>query len=233
MNVYHISKDNYQQYAPFDIVAVDESFRKLYDRSVRMFRLDFDNPPPVDEIISGSKGATLGEAFDNDEWLKIEKMTTRAPQKPFRYFIHNSIKDEYLKYTGGELRWDSQIVYGILVHHQRTTLTSKNYQDFALRRMLAMSSEYDVIDEYGDWFWLNRIKTDEVRAVFSNYDEFNFNRDETFFHMGLGTGIWVDRSIVDQFREETTKLGYPDRGNHILHPVWNELVWKIIEENKK
>lgn len=229
----NLSKDNYQQYAPFDIVAVDESFRKLYDRSVRVFQLDFDTPPPIDEIINASKEATLSEAFDNDDWLKIEKMTTRAPQKPFRYFIHNSIKDEYLKNTGGELRWDSLIVCGLLVHHQRITLTSKNYKDFAPRRMMAMASEHEIIDEYGDWFWLNKIKVEEARTVFSNYDEFKYERDETFFHMGLGTGMWVDRSIVDKFREETAKLGYPDRGNHILHPVWNELVWKIIEDNKK
>ena len=230
---YHLSKDNYLQYAPFDIVAMDESFRKLYDRSVRLFQLDFNNPPPIDEIINTSKGASLGEAFESNDWFKIEQEWVHNGKTfNFKRYIHISIKDEYLKYTGGELRWDSDIVYGILVHHQMVTLNRENYKDFAPRRMMAIADgrgfPCEIIDEYGEWF-LGELPDENLRKVFTNYDDFTFECDETFFHMGLGTGMWVDKSIAQQFKEETQKIYYPQRGVHLLYPQWRELVWKIVD----
>ena len=39
--VIHLDNNtDYLQYAPFDIIAVDESFHKLYDRKKRMFQYD-------------------------------------------------------------------------------------------------------------------------------------------------------------------------------------------------
>lgn len=45
-----LPNNNYQQFAPFDIVAVNETFRKLYDRSGKVYQLDYDNPPPLYEL---------------------------------------------------------------------------------------------------------------------------------------------------------------------------------------
>lgn len=231
MNTIHLTQDNYQQYAPFDIVAVNVSFRKLYDKAKRVLHLDFDNPPPINDIVNAPAYASLDNAFDNDDWLMIESsLVVHDRTLTFRSYIHNSIKDEYLKYTGGELRWDHLIVEGILVHHQRVTLTSKDYKDFVPRKMMAYHSDGEAIDEYGNWFGLYGIRTEEKWAVFSNLDDFMSDLEKNFFHTGLGTGMWVDKSIAQRFKDETQKINYPQGGVRLLYTQWKELVWKIVNE---
>lgn len=237
MNVYHLSIDNYQQYAPFDIVAVDVPFRKLYDKAVRVFQLDYDNPPPISEIVNAPIGASLENAFDNDDWLKIIDHELVKPDftMAIKRYIHNSVKDEYLKRTKGSIVWNPHYLYELLVGHQCITLTNENYKDYVPRRVIAFASlygsspDYEVIDEYGEWFYLDGISEDGVQAVFPNHNDFTFKSDETFFHMGLGTGMWVDKSIVQRFKEETQKINYPQGGVRLLYPQWKELVWRIID----
>lgn len=230
--------NNYQHYTPFDIVAVDVSFRKLYDKAVRVFQLDYDNPPPISEIVNAPAGASLESAFDNDDWLMIESRLVRPDfTVSNKRYIHNSIKDGYLKRVNGKIVWNPRYLYELLVGHQRITLTNENYNDYVPRRMMAFASlygsmpDYEVIDDYGEWFYLDGISEDRIQVVFPNHKDFTFKSDETFFHMGMGTGMWVDRSIADLFRAETGKIGYSKRGNHILHNVWKELVWKIIKKS--
>ncbi len=238
MNTIDLTFENYQQYAPYDIVAVDESFRKLYDRKCVVFRLDYDTPPPVGELFNCEKGATLEEALCNENWLKIESSIQRHElTKTFRHFIHNSIKDEYLERNNGENKWSAQVLYETLFHKHRIKLTSKNYKDFTPRRIMAKASlcssctAMEYIDEYGEWFTLGRIKEEELYYVFTNFNDLNHEREETFFHMGLGTGMWVDKSIADKFRAEVDRVcpGYFDRRPYLLHPVWNEIVWSVLE----
>lgn len=228
--------NNCQQYAPFDIVAVDVSFRKLYDKAVRVFQLDYDNPPPISEIVNAPAGASLESAFDNDDWLMIESRLVRPDfTVSNKRYIHNSIKDGYLKRTKGTIIWNPHYLYELLVGHQRITLTNENYKDYVPRRVIAFASlygsspDYEVIDEYGEWFYLDGISEDGVQAVFPNHNDFTFMSDETFFHMGLGTGMWVDKSIAQRFKEETQKINYPQGGVRLLYPQWKELVWKIID----
>ena len=76
----------------------------------------------------------------------------------------------------------------------------------------------------------------------SNYTDFTFKRDETFFHTGLGTGMWVDRSIAEAFAVEADKVYYRDGIVNFdgtlrmqvwkLHPVWRELVWGVLDSKK-
>ncbi len=100
--------------------------------------------------------------------------------------------------------------------------------------MLAIASlycsmpDYEVIDEYGEWFYLDGISEDRIQVVFPNHKDFTFKSDDTFFHMGLGTGMWVDKSIAQRFKEETQKINYPQGGVRLLYPQWRELFWKFV-----
>lgn len=231
----NLTQDNYRQYAPYDIVVVNESFRKLFDRRCVVFKLDYDTPPPVGDLFNCDKDTTLEDALCNENWMKIES-TINRPQftATIRYFVHNSIKDEYLERNNGKVKWDEQIVYETLVHRHRINLTSHNYKDFTPRKIMAIAGTgiTEIIDEYGDWFLLGRITEDELNSVFANNCDFNFEHDETFFHMGLGTGMWVDKSIVNEFRAEVDRVckGYFDNRPYLLHPVWNEIVWSVLEK---
>lgn len=87
MNVYHLSKDNYKQFAPFDIVAFYE-FIEVIDRSKRVFRFEQGNVPPLHELFHVPPNATLKEAFPKSEWLTLHLgLGTGA-------WIHYSIWDE-------------------------------------------------------------------------------------------------------------------------------------------
>ena len=191
------SNTNFQQYAPFDIVAVDESFRKLYDRKNRLFQFEDKNTLPLDLIFNCTEKDTWEDVLNNGDWFKIE---TSFRERVFRRYIHRSIEEEYLKRTNGLLEWDPQFVYEVIVDKHRVTLTSNNYIDYSPRKMLAFASlpHYEIIDEYGAWFFLDSITVSELQSIFSNYNDFKFERDETFFHMGLGTGMCMER----------TRLGY-------------------------
>lgn len=61
----NLSKDNYQQYAPFDIVAYHE-LSVAIDRTKRVFK--FEEGVPRHEIFHYPKGATISEAFKEGEW---------------------------------------------------------------------------------------------------------------------------------------------------------------------
>ena len=122
--------------------------------------------------------------------------------------------------------------------------------DFSPRKMIAYASLYggvppyiEIIDEYGEWFYLDNITKSEVQKMFTNYNEFSFEQDDTFFHMGLGTGMWVDKSIVEPFSKEAERIysdgkpPLPD-GRKIylpgnLHENWKEVVWRIIKETNR
>lgn len=201
--VIHLDNNtDYLQYAPFDIIAVDESFHKLYDRKNRLFQYDDHNDLPLELLFNCAKKGTWEEAMNNGDWLKIET-SIRNGSIVIRRFIHNSIEEEYLKRTNGLLKWNPDFIYEIIVDKHRVTLTSNNYIDYSPRKMIAYASlcsscpSFEIIDEYGGWFYLDTIMESEIQKVFPNYNEFTFRRDDTFFHMGLGTGMWVDRSIVD------------------------------------
>ena len=128
----------------------------------------------------------------------------------------------------------------------RVTLTSNNYMDYSPRKMIAFASlysggpDYEIIDEYGGWFYLDTIRKSEVQKVFPNYNEFTFGRDDTCFNMGLGTGMWVDKSIVEPFSKEAERIysdgmpslpdGTKKRWPINLYPVWREVVWGIIND---
>lgn len=127
----------------------------------------------------------------------------------------------------------------------RVTLTSNNFYSYSPRKMLAFASLYsggpdnEIIDEYGEWFYLDNITESEIQQMFPNYNEFTFGWDDTYFHMGLGTGMWVDRSIVERFSQEAERIYFegvpplPDgtkrRWPRNLYPVWREVVWGIID----
>lgn len=250
--VIHLNNNsNYRQYAPYDIIAVDETFHKLYDRRNRLFRfddLDDHNNLPLGLIFHCAENTTWEEVLNNSDWLKIETPLRRSScVNVNRRFIHKSVEEEYLKRTNGDLIWSPQFVYEVIVNKHRVTLTSENYKDFMPRRMLAISSVEnpisEIIDENGGWFFIDGIKMSELQSVFSNWDDFKFETDDTFFHMGMGTGMWVDRSIVAPFSKDAERIysggkpPLPDgtkiviRGN--LHPVWREVVWGIIESRNE
>lgn len=231
-----INNDNHLQYTPYDIIAVDESFRKFYDRSGRVYQLDIDNPPPLNRIVECPEGTTISNAFDNDDWLRIEHdfVNSKRAVTHFRHYIHKSIREAYLTRTEGKLVWEPQYVYEIVVGHQRVTLTNNNFREFSPRMMMAFadSGYYEIIDENGDWFLLGKISRENLEAVFPNYKDFKFERDESFFHMGLGTGMWVDKSIVQRFAIEAQKIytnnGSQARAPYLLHPIWKETVWRLL-----
>lgn len=238
MNI--ISKDNYAEYAPYDIVAVDEWFHKLFDRNGTIYQLDYGNPPSPSDILGCVEGTTWANAFDDGNWVKIEKVISlRCQEVTFRHFIHKSISKEYLERTNGRLEWDHLFVYEILVGHRRVILSRNNYSEFSPRKMMAFADLYcslpdnDIIDESGNWFHLDDISDEQLLSVFPNYKDFTCERDETFFHMGLGRGMWVDKSIAEEFGIEAQKI-YNDnckqerRSPHLLYPVWKETVWKIL-----
>ncbi|MBO4752810.1 MAG: hypothetical protein J5526_08755 [Bacteroidales bacterium] len=232
----YINKENYRQYSPFDIVAVDESFRSLYDRSNVVYKLDSGNPPAPSDILGVSKETTWGEAFNNDDWLQIN---TSYKDRIARCFIHKSIKDEYLKRTNGELKWDSHFVYEVLVNKHRVEISSRNYKDFTPRKIMAIADEGggfgNLIDEKGEWFYLGSIIEEELMTVFPNFDDLLSHAKENFFHMGLGTGMYVDMSILDEFRNEVEKTCCPNGvyANFLLRPQWKELVWKVVDSHEK
>ena len=236
------SNTDYQQYVPYDIIAVNESFRKLYDRRNKVFQFESIYSLPLDILFHCKEGTTWEEVLNNDDWVEIR---SSVRDMIFRSFIHESIKEEYLKRTDGVLKWKPQFIYEIVVNKHRVTLDSNNYKDFTPRKIMAIASLNgggpisEIIDEYGEWFYLShQIKYSELQFVFSNYNEFKFERDDTFFHMGLGTGMWVDRSIVEPFSIEAEHIysggkpplpdGTKKRSPGNLHPVWREVVWNII-----
>lgn len=240
----YIQLDNnsdYQQYAPYDIVAINESFYKLYDRKNRVFLLKDLTVLPMDIAFHCPAGTTWKEALKNGDWQEIVTPLVRRAG-PFHSFIHNSIKDEYLKRSNGELIWSSQFVYEVIVNKHRVKLTNKNYMDFVPRKMMAIHSDGEIIDEYGGWFSMGVFSSVVLQAVFSNYTDFTFKRDETFFHTGLGTGMWVDCSIAEAFAVEADKVYYCDGIVNFdgtlrmqvwkLHPVWRELVWGVLDSKK-
>lgn len=98
-----LPNNNYQQFAPFDIVAVNETFRKLYDRSGKVYQLDYDNSPPLNAIVDCPKDAALADDFENDDWLKMEHDIVRSDNSKIHFmrFIHNSIREAYLRRTNG------------------------------------------------------------------------------------------------------------------------------------
>lgn len=237
------NNSNYQQYAPYDIIAVDESFHKLYDRKNRLFRYDSLNTLPLGLLFNCAEKDTWEDVMNNGDWLKIEE-SIRERSMVLRHYIHKSIEEEYLKRTNGLLKWNPDLIYEIIVNKHRVTLTSSNYIDYSPRKMIAFASlysgvpYYEIIDEYGGWFYLDTIKESEIQKVFPNYNEFTFGRDDTFFHMGLGTGMWVDKSIVDPFSKEAERIysdgvpplpdGTKKKWPRNLYPVWREVVWGII-----
>jgi len=243
--VIHLDNNtDYQQYAPYDIIAVDESFRKLYDRRNILFRFDDPNSIPLRAIFHCANEIIWEDVFNNDNWIKIET-SIRERSMVFRYFVHKSIEEEYLKRTNGLLEWEPQFIYEIIVDKHRVTLTSNNYMDYSHRKMLAYASlqgSCEVIDEYGEWFHLDGITVRELQSIFPNYNEFKFERDDTFFHMGLGTGMWVDWSIVEPFSKEAERIysggmpqlpdGMKRRNSSNLYPKWREVVWGIIYNEK-
>lgn len=237
------SNTNFQQYVPYDIIAVDESFHKLYDRKNRLFQFEDKNTLPLELLFNCTEKDSWDDALNNDEWLKIET-SIRGGSIVNRHFIHNSIEEEYLKRTNGLLEWKPQFIYEVIVDKHRVTLTSNNYMDYSPRKMIAYASlysggpDYEIIDEYGEWFYLDNIMKSEVQKIFPNYNEFSFGWDDTFFHMGLGTGMWVDKSIVDPFSKEAEIIysggmpplldGTKRRNPSNLYPKWKEIVWSII-----
>ena len=237
------NSSNYQQYAPYDIIAVDESFHKLYDRKNRLFRYDDLNTLPLELLFNCAEKDTLEDAMNNGDWLKIET-SIRNGSIVIRRFIHKLIEEEYLERTNGLLKWNPDFIYEIIVDKHRVTLTSNNYMDYSPRKMIAFASlysggpDYEIIDEYGEWFYLDKITRIEVQSMFPNYNDFKLER--TFFHMGLGTGMWVDRSIVELFSQEAERIysigmpqspdGTKKRWPRNLYPVWREVVWGIIDD---
>ena len=235
---------NFQQYAPFDIVAVDELFHKLYDRRNKLFQFYDPNNLPLGELFHCIDEITWEAVFNNDDWIKIET-SIRGGTIVNRHYIHKSIEEEYLKRTNGLLEWEPRFIYEVIVDKHRVTLTSNNYKDYSPRKMIAYASldsagsVYEIIDEYGEWFYLDDITESEVQRMFPNYKEFKFERDDTFFHMGLGTGMWVDMSIVEPFSKDAEfiysggKPPLPDgtkrRTPSNLYPKWKEIVWDVIE----
>lgn len=233
------STTNHRQYAPYDIIAVNESFHRLYDRKNRLFRYDDHNNLPLVLLFNCTEKDTWEDVLNNGDWFKIE---TSFRERISRHYIHKSIEEEYLKRTNGLLEWEPQFIYEIIVDKHRVTLTSNNYMDYSHRKMLAYASlqgSCEVIDEYGEWFHLDGITVRELQSIFPNYNDFKFERDETFFHMGLGNGIWVDRSIVEPFSKEAKRIysggmpplpdGTERRNPSNLHPKWKEVVWGIID----
>lgn len=245
-NIYLNRDTNYQQYAPYDIIAVDESLHKLYDRKNILFRFDDLNHLPMELLFGCSGNVTWDDTLNNEDWFKIET-SIRGRSMVFRHYIHKSIEEEYLKRTNGLLEWNPRFVYEIIVDKHRVTITSNNYIDYSPRKMIAYASldsswpVSEIIDEYGGWFYLDKITSIEVQRMFPNYNDFNFERDETFFHMGLGTGMWVDRSIVEPFSKEAENIysgglpplpdGTKRRNPSNLYPKWKEIVWAIIKKN--
>ena len=244
--VIHLDNNvDYLQYVPYDIIAVDESFHKLYDRKNRMFQYDDHNDLPLELLFNCAEKDTWEDVMNNGDWLKIES-SIRNGSIVIRRFIHKSIEEEYLKRTNGLLKWYPEFIYEIIVNKHRVTLTSNNYMDYSPRKMIAFASlysgvpYYEIIDEYGGWFYLDTIMESEVQKVFPNYNEFTFGRDDTFFHMGLGTGMWVDKSIVEPFSKEAERIysdgmpplpdGTKKRWPRNLYPVWREVVWGIIND---
>ena len=104
------NSSNYQQYAPYDIIAVDESFHKLYDRKNRLFQYDDHNDLPLELLFNCAKKGTWEEAMNNGEWLKIET-SIRNGSIVIRRFIHKSIEEEYLERTNGLLKWNPDFIY--------------------------------------------------------------------------------------------------------------------------
>lgn len=235
------SNTNFQQSVPYDIIAVDESFHELYDRKNRLFRYDDQNILPLELILKCTEKDTWEAVLNNGDWFKIE---TLFRERVYRQYIHKSIKEEYLKRTNGLLEWEPQFIYEVIVDKHGVTLTSNNYMDYSPRKMIAFASlysagrDYEIIDEYGEWFYLDNIMDSEVQKIFPNYNEFSSRRDYTFFHMGLRTGMWVDRSIVDPFSKEAEIIysggmpplldGTKRRNPSNLYPKWKEIVWSII-----
>lgn len=231
------SNTNFQQYVPYDIIAVDESFHKLYDRRNRLFRFDDINTLPLELLFNCTEKDSWEDVLNNGDWFKIE---TSFRERVSRHYIHKSIEEEYLKRTNGVLEWDPQFIYEVIVGKHMVTLSSDNYIDYSPRKMLAYASlsGYEIIDEYGEWFSLDRITVVELQRIFPNYIDFKFERDDTFFHMGLGTGLWVDRSIVELFSKEAERIysggmpplldGTKRRNPSNLYPKWKEIVWSII-----
>ena len=235
------SNTNFQQYVPYDIIAVDESFHQLYDRKNRLFQFEDKNILPLELLFNCTEKDSWEAVLNNGDWFKIE---TLFRERVYRQYIHKSIEEEYLKRTNGLLEWEPQFIYEVIVDKHRVTLTSNNYMDKKKKKMIAFASlysggpDYEIIDEYGEWFYLDNIMKSEVQKIFPNYNEFSFGGDFTFFHMGLGTGMWVDRSIVDPFSKEAEIIysggmpplldGTKRRNPSNLYPKWKEIVWSII-----
>ncbi len=133
------NNSNYQQYAPYDIIAVDESFHKLYDRKNRLFQYDDHNDLPLELLFNCAKKGTWEEAMNNGDWLKIET-SIRNGSIVIRRFIHKSKEEEYLERTNGLLKWNPDFIYEIIVDKHRVTLTSNNYMDYSPRKMIAFAS---------------------------------------------------------------------------------------------
>ena len=110
--------------------------------------------------------------------MKIET-SARGGSIVNRYYINKSIEEEYLKRTNGVLEWKPQFIYEVIVDKHLVKLTLENYLDFPPRKMMAYASlysggpDFDIIDEYGNWFHLDyKMTKDKVQKVFSNYNEF-------------------------------------------------------------
>lgn len=89
--------DNYQQYAPFDIVVWHE-MNELIDRSGKIFRLgrvDDVPPAPLNEIMHCEKGARLIDIFNDSEWVDFHTGLGTGGM------MHRSISDEFFRRTEG------------------------------------------------------------------------------------------------------------------------------------
>ena len=113
------SNTNFQQYAPYDIIAVDESFHKLYDRKNRLFQFKDNNTLPLELLFNCTEKDTWEDAMNNGDWLKIET-SIRNGSNIIRQFIHKSIEEEYLKRTNGRLEWEPKFIYEIIVNNYLT-----------------------------------------------------------------------------------------------------------------
>lgn len=89
--------NNYQQYAPFDIVVWYE-MNELIDRSGKMFRLGrVDDAPsaPFHEIMHCEKGARLIDIFNDSEWVDFHTGLGTGGM------MHRSISEEFFRRTEG------------------------------------------------------------------------------------------------------------------------------------
>ena len=87
--------NNYQQYAPFDVVVWYE-MNELIDRSGKIFRLgrvDDVPPAPLNEIMHCEKGARLSDVFNGKDWVSFHTGLGTGGM------IHRSISDEFFHRT--------------------------------------------------------------------------------------------------------------------------------------